>query len=148
MLKEKNIGLKQNRKITQVVLYIVVWLLLFCFPLPKEQVIFNVDYNHSQYNVLGDGFNQQFSLLNASICYRFLKDNNADIRMTVYDLLNQNTNISRTVTETYINDTQTRVLTRYLMLTFTYNLRKFGLSQSLPEQEESRSWGGRPGGFY
>ena len=35
-------------------------------------------------------------------------------------------NITRNVTETYIEDVQTNDLTRYFMLTFTYNLRNFG----------------------
>jgi hypothetical protein len=43
----------------------------------------------------------------------------------IYDILNQNKNIRRNVTETYIEDIRTQTLTRYLLLTFTYNLRQF-----------------------
>jgi hypothetical protein len=49
----------------------------------------------------------------------------AELKVSVFDLLNQNNSISRTVTETYIEDNVTRVLNRYFMLTFTYTLRKF-----------------------
>mgnify|MGYP000197370824 CR=1 FL=1 len=41
------------------------------------------------------------------------------------DLLNENKSITRSVEQNYIQDTRTQVLTRYIMLSFTYNLRKF-----------------------
>jgi hypothetical protein len=112
--------------------------------LPFKGVVINMDYSHLQFAGLGDGFNQQISLLNAGIGYKFLKDNLGDLRLTAYDLLNQNTSISRNVTETFIEDLQTRVLTRYFMLTFTYNIRKFGANQKMPDQPQG-GWGGRPG---
>ena len=49
----------------------------------------------------------------------------AEVKLSVFDILNQNNSISRTVTETYIEDTRSNVLNRYFMLTFTYNIRKF-----------------------
>ena len=53
----------------------------------------------------------------------------------MYDLLNQNVSIVRNVTENYIQDVQTKVLTRYFLLTFTYNLRNTAKQQQkkLPE---------------
>jgi hypothetical protein len=45
--------------------------------------------------------------------------------LSVYDLLNQNNAISRTNTDSYIQDSQTNVLNRYYMLTFTYNFKKY-----------------------
>jgi len=41
-------------------------------------------------------------------------------------VLKQNKSISRSVTETYIEDVQSQVLQRYFMLTFTYKLKNFG----------------------
>ncbi len=71
------------------------------------------------------GFNQNFVLWNASVAKKFLKDNRGELRLTVYDILNQNNSIRRHVTELYIEDSQTNVLNRYVMLTFTYNLQHF-----------------------
>jgi hypothetical protein len=48
-----------------------------------------------------------------------------DVRVTVFDILKQNNSINRTVTETYIEDSHTQVLTQYYMLTVTYNIKKF-----------------------
>ncbi|HEY4148044.1 MAG TPA: hypothetical protein VGM41_03910, partial [Chitinophagaceae bacterium] len=47
-------------------------------------------------------------------------------KLSVFDLLNQNVSISRTATETYVEDVQNTVLQQYFMLTFTYNLKNFG----------------------
>ncbi|WP_332912298.1 hypothetical protein [Algoriphagus boritolerans] len=43
----------------------------------------------------------------------------------VYDLLGQNANVRRNITETFIEDIQTNVLQQYFMVSFTYNLRRF-----------------------
>lgn len=88
--------------------------------------VFNTQAVHNYYDGLTDGFNQNFILWNMSIGRKFLKDNRGDFRLTVFDLLNQNTSISRTITAAYIEDMQTVVLNRYIMATFTYNIRHFG----------------------
>lgn len=96
---------------------------------------FNVNTNATQtlYNGLGDGFNQTFTLLNLEVGYKFLKEKQLDVRIGIFDLLNQNTNISRTVTETYIEDYSSLVLNRYFMLTVSYKLKKIG---ELPKEEK------------
>ncbi len=71
------------------------------------------------------GYNQTIPLWNASIAKTIFKKKDGEIKLSVFDLLNQNKSISRTVQQNYIQDTRTTVLTRYVMLTFTYNLRKF-----------------------
>ena len=91
-----------------------------------EDWVFNTQAVHNYYDGLTDGFNQNFILWNMSIGRKFLKDNRGDFRLTVFDLLNQNTSISRTITAAYIEDVQTVVLNRYIMATFTYNIRHFG----------------------
>ncbi len=79
------------------------------------------------YSGLGSGFNQNFILWNAGFGYKFLKKQAAEIRLNVFDLLKQNNSIARNVSTAYIEDARSQVLTRYFMLTFTYNLRNFRL---------------------
>jgi len=45
------------------------------------------------------------------------------VRLSANDILNQNKSVSRTITDSYVQDTQTQVLSRYFMLAFTYTLR-------------------------
>lgn len=79
------------------------------------------------YSGLGAGFNQNFTLWNAGFGYKFLKKQAAELRLNVFDLLKQNNSIARNVSTAYIEDARSQVLTRYFMLTFTYNLRNFRL---------------------
>lgn len=87
--------------------------------------VFNTNMTHTLYTGLSQSFNQSFLLWNASFGYKFLKNRSLDARISVNDILNQNRSISRTVTETYIEDSYTRVLQRYFMFTLTYTLRNF-----------------------
>jgi hypothetical protein len=79
------------------------------------------------YSGLGSGFNQNFTLWNAGFGYKFLKKQAGELRLNVFDLLKQNNSIARNVSNAYIEDARSQVLTRYFMLTFTYNLRNFRL---------------------
>ena len=85
----------------------------------------NTNLSHTLYTGLSQSFNQSYLLWNNSIAYKFLKDRSLELKVSVFDMLGQNTSISRTVSDTYIEDDRTSVLTRYYMLTLTYNLKKF-----------------------
>jgi hypothetical protein len=88
--------------------------------------VFQSDINNQSYRGLGAGYNQNFTLWNASVGKKFLKNNAGELKLTVFDILKQNNSITRNVTETYVQDVTNRVLTQYAMLTFTYTLRNFG----------------------
>lgn len=66
---------------------------------------------------------------NAGINFLFLKEDKGQLKLSAYDLLNQNISVTRTTKENYIQDNQTTVLQRYFMLTFTYNIRNIGPSK-------------------
>ena len=106
---------------------------------------------HTYYNGLSAGFNQNYILWNASIARKFLKDNAAEIRLNVFDILGQNNSIVRTVSDVYVEDTHTNVLQRYFMLTFSYTLRQFksGAPPTGPSDREMRERreGGPPPGM-
>ena len=82
--------------------------------------------NNENYSGLSGGFNQNYWLWNAAVGKKFLKNNAGELKLSVFDLLKQNQSISRDVTETYIQDSQSTVLQQYFMLTFTYSLKNFG----------------------
>ena len=71
-------------------------------------------------------YNQNFILWNMGIGRQFFKQKQGEVKLSVYDLLNQNRSIVRNTSDTYIEDVQSHVLQPYVMLSFIYNLRKFG----------------------
>jgi uncharacterized membrane protein YgcG len=109
--------------------------------------VVNTSLNETMYSGLSQNFNQQFLLWNAYVGYKFLKDRSLEARVSAYDILNQNKSISRTFTDTYIEDSRTRVLTQYFMFTLTYTLRNFKGSASMPAADPGRLRGDMPGGM-
>ncbi|MCB9274004.1 MAG: TonB-dependent receptor [Lewinellaceae bacterium] len=107
--------------------------------------VFNSELNHQLYTGLSEGFDQNFWLWSLSLGRKLFKNQRGEVKLTAFDLLEQNNSIQRNVTEAYIEDIRTAVLQRYLMLTFTYNLRNFG-GGTPPQQEERRGFGPPPGG--
>lgn len=107
--------------------------------------VFNTNLNHTLYSGIGESYDQQFLLWNASLGYKFLKSKALQADLYAFDILKQNRAISRTITDTYIEDAQTQVLQRYIMLRLTYTLRSFKNGGMLEEERGPRD-GGPEGG--
>lgn len=73
-----------------------------------------------------DGYNQEVWMWNAQLSYSFLKGKNATIILKGVDLLNQSSNIRRTVTGNYMEDVMYNTLGRYCMVSFSYRFNTFG----------------------
>lgn len=95
-----------------------------------KELAINTSATHTLYSGLSQSFNQDFLLLNASLAYKFFKNRSLEARIGVNDILAQNQSISRSVTETYIEDSETVLLQRYYMFTLTWNMRKFSGNSS------------------
>ncbi len=93
--------------------------------LPKRWVWeTSMDYRYNPQ--VAPGMQQNIYRWNAGVNFLFLQENRGQLKLSVFDLLNQNNQVHRRVAENYINDTETLVLRRYVMLTFTYNIRQLG----------------------
>ncbi|MFM2307842.1 MAG: hypothetical protein RLZZ367_2511, partial [Bacteroidota bacterium] len=82
----------------------------------------NTQLQNTYYNGISSGYNQNIFLWSAALGYKFLKDKSLEVKVSANDILNQNTGISRNVTETYIDDTRNTALKRYMLVTVTYNI--------------------------
>jgi hypothetical protein len=100
---------------------------------------------HSLYSGLSEGFNQNFWLWNMEGGFRFAKNNKAELKAVLFDVLNQNNSISRTISDVAVTDVFTNVLTRYGMITFTYILGNFKQPAAQPQEPwmMGRPQGGR-----
>jgi len=68
---------------------------------------------HQIYSGYGDGFDDSFLLGSMSIGKKFLKNNRAEVSISVFDLFKQNQAISRDVAGTYIESISSNVLQRW-----------------------------------
>ena len=66
------------------------------------------------------------NLLNMYVERRFMTGHKATARLAVFDVFNQNTGFSNTVTPSYITQTNTNRLGRYFLASFTLRLQQFG----------------------
>jgi hypothetical protein len=112
------------------------------------------DYTYTYTN--SKAYNVSAPILTPSIAKQLFKKKNGELRLTVFDVLNQNTSVSKSSANGNTTYSRTNVLGRYAMLTFTWNLNNFaGANQRrmpgmLPGMFRGRGPGGGPpggGGF-
>lgn len=72
---------------------------------------------------LTPGFNQSVPLLNSSISKLFWA-RRAEVKLSGFDLLNQNVSLTRNIEQNYIEDVRTQILKGYFLLGFIYHLNK------------------------
>lgn len=102
-------------------------------------ITFRSDLSYQYFDGLSEGFDPNYWLWSMSIGKKVFKNDRGEINLSVFDLLKQNTSFNRSITETYVEDSQTNVLQRFFMVNFIYNLRNFGQA---PAQQEGRPQGG------
>jgi hypothetical protein len=90
-------------------------------------LIIQTRLSHEFYHGLADEDNQSYLICDISLAKKIFKNQNGEIKLSVYDLFNQNKSIQRYVTDAYIEDIETDMLQRYLMLTFTYSIRNYSV---------------------
>lgn len=108
------------------------------------------DLSYSFY--LGSQFNNiaPIPIWNASFSKYLWEDKRAELKFSVFDILNKNVGFSRTAAANYIQDDRTKSLGRYGMLSFIYNINPALLKGKQGGGDQPgggrRFNGGRPGG--
>jgi Outer membrane protein beta-barrel family len=106
------------------------------------------NFNYDVAKALNTGFTTNVGanplIVNATLEKQIFKNKNGAIKLQAFDLLNENTNISRNVTANQITDTRTNRLQRYFMLSFVFRFNKFsGASKGGPGMAPGMPGGGR-----
>jgi hypothetical protein len=104
----------------------------------RKHLVFNTNVTHNYYTAFSGTGDQSYFLWNAYIGYKLLKSRALEARITAYDILKQNRSINRTVTDVYVENSNTQVLQRYFMLQLTYTLRSFKGSGPAPASDTER----------
>jgi hypothetical protein len=99
----------------------------------KKDIIASTDFDFLINSGRSDGFNESIPMWNASLSKQFLKTKAAELKLTVYDILNQNKSITRTIGENYFEDNSTNVIRRYFLISFIYNLNRMANRNQMPQ---------------
>lgn len=110
-------------------------------------LVLATDLRYSANKGYGEGYNKNEWMWNASISYQTLRDKSLTFTLSGHDLLNQVSNVSRTVTGNYIKDSMFNSLTRYFMVSVSYKFNTFK-GNEMPEDRNNpfREFGPPPGG--
>lgn len=79
------------------------------------------DVTYNKLTGRGAGFDTDYTMVNAYMSRQFFK-NRGTFKLSVNDLFNENTGVTRTSTNNSITDSNFNVLKRYFMFSFTYSL--------------------------
>ncbi|MCZ2394449.1 MAG: TonB-dependent receptor [Chitinophagales bacterium] len=93
--------------------------------LPWKGWVYSTDFSYMHYAGLGKAYNSNYALWNMTLGYKFLKNKNAELNLQVFDILGKNNSISRTITETFVEDSKVNVLGRYFLVQFSYKFNKY-----------------------
>jgi hypothetical protein len=96
----------------------------------------NSDFVYQNNKGLSRSYNQHYFVWNASLGKKFLKKQAGEVRIGFYDILNQNNNISRTVTASTITDTRTNAFQRYFLVLFRYTLKSKNGHEPIQQQDQ------------
>ena len=105
-------------------------------------------YLHNEFNYIFNtgrsaGYNTSIPLWNSSVARSFGKNDRAELKLSVMDLLDRNSGITRSINQGSILDERYNVLQRYFLLSFTYSLNKSGLKTKGGMNVKIRTLGGQ-----
>jgi len=101
--------------------------------LPKSLYL-SGSFNYQIFQNQRFGFDQRLPILNLSMYRIFLKDNRGELRLSVYDLFRRNLGVNQTGALNFVTTERVQTLSRYFMLSFTYNMR------GVKSQMRQNSW--------
>jgi len=88
-------------------------------------IFFNSDFSYSQNINERFGVDQTIPIMNLSMYRRFLKGDQLEARLSLYDAFNRNTDIGNYASGNSVTTSQTLSLGRYFMFSLSYNIRGF-----------------------
>ncbi|MEM9142814.1 MAG: outer membrane beta-barrel protein [Bacteroidota bacterium] len=88
-------------------------------------LVWGNDLSYTYNGNVGPGFKKDALFWNLSVGLGVLKKK-GNLKITAYDLLDQNQNVRRTSGQDFIQDVESTVLNRYFMASFSYKFDSFG----------------------
>jgi hypothetical protein len=86
-------------------------------------VFFTADFKYNQYKNIGLNFDQKIPILNLSTYKVIGKAKKSEIRLSLYDAFKRNLGVNQSAFQNVVSKTVTQTLSRYFMVSYTYNMR-------------------------
>lgn len=102
---------------------------------PKK-LVWETNYNYRRNSEVAIGMPKSSFLWNAGLTVLMMKEDRAQLKLSVYDILKSNNSFYRTVSQNFITDRHVNILQRYFMLSFTYNIRTGGSQRKVGGTEK------------
>ncbi|KQT17651.1 hypothetical protein ASG31_09675 [Chryseobacterium sp. Leaf404] len=99
----------------------------------KSKLVIGNDFEYNTTSNIAPGFKRDFYFWNTSVGYSFF-NKQLTAKVKVYDILNQNQSVRRTITNAYFEDREDLILKRYVMFSLTMKLNKFA-GKKVPENK-------------
>ncbi|KMQ65515.1 hypothetical protein ACM46_06415 [Chryseobacterium angstadtii] len=90
----------------------------------NSRLVFGNDFEYNTNSNIAPGFKRDFYFWNTSLGYSFFKKQ-LTAKMKIYDVLNQNQSVRRTLSTSYIEDREDLILRRYIMFSLSMKLNRF-----------------------
>lgn len=97
--------------------------------------ILSSDFDYTFNTGRTGGYNRSYALWNAGLAKQVFKNKRGEFKISVFDILDQNTSISRDVGDNYIEDISNTTLQRFFSFSFTYHINRMG-GKSIPQRME------------
>ncbi len=98
-----------------------------------QGIVINSEATWRYYQGIGN-----YTVWNLGLGKKFLERQNAEVRLTVYDLLNQNCNIQRYIKSSYTESVTTNTLNRYVLLKLSYRFNTMSMPKRQKRVENAR----------
>jgi len=94
------------------------------------------DFEYKNYRNLSDGYNAKPFIWNASIKQTLGKNKSWELKLQVFDILNQNIKIQRSASSNMIIDSRTSIISRYFLFTLGYKFNSTFKKNATPKNEQ------------
>jgi hypothetical protein len=91
--------------------------------LPKK-FVWSVDYTYEYNPLVARGFQRNTNIFSFAVAKHIQKKDKGELRLSCYDLFNQGVSSFHYASENTINDSQSLLLRRYVVLTYSYRFTK------------------------
>lgn len=91
----------------------------------NTRLVIGNDFEYNTNSIIEPGYKRDFYFWNTSVGYAFW-DKQLTAKVKVYDILNQNQYVVRTINSSFVEDREDLILKRYIMFSLTLKLNQFG----------------------